>query len=50
VAVPALLVGCIAGGWLGPAVVRRVPEPVMRWTVGTAGLLLALRLGWVAFG
>ena len=48
-AVPALLVGCILGGWLGPAVIRRVPEPVARWTVGVAGLLLAVRLGWVAF-
>jgi uncharacterized membrane protein YfcA len=26
-AVPALLIGCILGGWLGPAVIRRVPEP-----------------------
>ena len=48
-AVPALLIGCILGGWLGPAVIRRVPEPVTRWTVGVAGLLLAVRLGWVAF-
>jgi len=30
-------------------VIRRVPEPVTRWTVGVAGLLLAVRLGWVAF-
>lgn len=48
-AVPALLVGCILGGWLGPGVIRRVPEPVTRWTVGIAGLVLAVRLGWVAY-
>ena len=48
-AVPTLLVGAVLGGWLGPALVRRVPEPLVRWTVGIAGLLLALRLGWVAF-
>lgn len=44
-AVPPLLLGCIVGGWLGPAVVRRVPEAALRWVVGVAGLLLALRLG-----
>ncbi len=43
-AVPPLLVGCIAGGWFGPAVVRRVPPAVMRWVVGLAGLALAARL------
>lgn len=45
VAVPPLLVGCIVGGWLGPAVVRRVPETGMRVVVGVAGLGLALKLG-----
>ena len=48
-AVPPLLLGSIVGGWLGPAVVRRVPETTMRWVVGVAGLLLALRLGWSAW-
>jgi len=48
-AVPPLLLGCTVGGWLGPAVVRRVPETTMRWVVGVAGLLLALRLGWSAW-
>ena len=36
-AVPALLVGCVAGGWIGPAVVRRVPAPVMRRPSGSRG-------------
>ncbi len=49
-AVPPVLAGCVLGGWLGPAVIRRVPEPAVRWVVGIAGLLLAARLGWVAFG
>jgi uncharacterized protein len=44
VAVPPLLLGCIVGGRLGPVVVRRVPEAVMRWAVGIAGLGLAARL------
>jgi uncharacterized membrane protein YfcA len=43
-AVPPLLVGCIAGGWLGPAVVRRIPPTVLRWVIGLAGLALAVRL------
>lgn len=49
-AVPALLVGCIIGGWIGPALVRRVPAPALRRVVGIAGLLLAVRLAWSAFG
>jgi uncharacterized membrane protein YfcA len=48
-AVPPLLAGCVLGGWLGPAVIRRLPERGVRWLVGIAGLLLALRLGVVAF-
>jgi uncharacterized membrane protein YfcA len=43
-AVPPLLVGCVAGGWFGPAVVRRIPPTVMRWVIGLAGLALAVRL------
>ncbi|MCW2756692.1 MAG: hypothetical protein JWO46_438 [Nocardioidaceae bacterium] len=49
-AVLPMLIGCIVGGRLGPVVVRRVPEPVMRWTVGVAGLALGVRLGLQAFG
>lgn len=43
-AVPPLLVGCIVGGRIGPVVVRRVPPRLFRWTVGLAGLALAVRL------
>lgn len=50
VAVPPLFAGCVAGGWLGPAVVRRVPEKVLRWTIGLAGLALAVRLGTATGG
>ncbi|MEP6815895.1 MAG: sulfite exporter TauE/SafE family protein, partial [Marmoricola sp.] len=46
-AVPPLLVGCVLGGWLGPTVVRRLPEAALRWVVGVAGLLLAARLAFV---
>ena len=49
VAVPPLLLGCVVGGWVGPAVVRRVPEALMRWVVGVAGLLLAARLAIAAW-
>ena len=44
VAVPPLLIGCVIGGRLGPAIVRRVPPTAMRWVVGLAGLGLAVRL------
>ncbi|MGI9156864.1 MAG: sulfite exporter TauE/SafE family protein [Marmoricola sp.] len=50
VAVPPLLIGCVAGGWIGPAVVRRVPPVALRWVIGVAGLLLAVRLGLNAWG
>ncbi len=50
VAVPPLLVGCLVGGRIGPPVVRRLPEWIVRWVVGLAGLGLAVRLGVVAFG
>lgn len=43
-AVPPLLIGCLIGGYLGPAVVRRVPPDLWRWVVGLAGLGLAVRL------
>ena len=43
-AVPPLLVGCIVGGRIGPVVVRRVPPAMLRWTVGLAGIALAVRL------
>jgi uncharacterized membrane protein YfcA len=48
-AVPPLAIGFLLGGWLGPAVARRVPEPVLRWTVGISGIAVAARLGWTAY-
>ena len=44
-AVAPLMLGCVVGGWIGPAVVRRVPPDPLRWVIGVAGLLLAVRLG-----
>ncbi len=49
-AVAPLLAGCVVGGWVGPAVVRRVPAAALRWVIGVAGLLLAVRLGLNAWG
>jgi uncharacterized protein len=40
----ALGCGAVLGGFVGPAVVRVAPEKPLRWLVGAAGLLLALRL------
>jgi uncharacterized protein len=40
-----LAAGFLAGGWAGPAIVRRLPGPVLRGLVGAAGLVVAVRLG-----
>jgi len=40
----ALGIGCVVGGWLGPAVQRLIPERVLRITVSAAGVGLA---GWL---
>lgn len=37
----ALGIGCTGGGYLGPIVQRLIPEPILRWTIGLAGLGLA---------
>jgi uncharacterized protein len=42
-------VGFLAGGWAGPAIVRRLPGPVLRALVGAAGLLVAVKLGWSTY-
>ena len=42
----ALGIGCTAGGYLGPMVQRLIPEPALRWSIGVAGLGLAVWL-WV---
>ena len=38
-------VGCFAGGWCGPPVVRRLPAGPLRITIGIGGLALAVWLG-----
>lgn len=43
-AVVPLAVGFLAGGWMGPAVVRRLPGQRLRILVGVCGLLVAVRL------
>lgn len=43
----ALAVGCLAGSWIGPAVVRRLPEKPLRFAIALAGLGLAGHL-WLS--
>ncbi|GAB07084.1 TSUP family transporter [Gordonia amarae] len=38
-------VGCFAGGWCGPPVVKRLPAGPLRITIGIGGLALAVWLG-----
>ncbi|MGV7637085.1 TSUP family transporter, partial [Mycobacterium kansasii] len=37
----ALALGGFAGGWCGPPIARRVPEPAVRGIVGAGGFMLA---------
>ena len=39
----------LAGGWIGPAIVRRLPGPVLRMIIGVAGLAIAVKLGIAAY-
>jgi uncharacterized membrane protein YfcA len=48
-AVVPLGLGFLAGGRLGPAVVRRAPAGALRTLIGVAGLALAVRLGLSAY-
>ncbi|MEE3849169.1 sulfite exporter TauE/SafE family protein [Gordonia sp. LSe1-13] len=43
----AMAVGCLAGGWCGPPVVKRLPAEPLRIVVGLGGLGLAV---WLAVG
>lgn len=43
-AVLPLAAGFLAGGWLGPAVVRRLPASLLRAAIGCAGLAVAITL------
>ncbi|MDQ1105240.1 sulfite exporter TauE/SafE family protein [Nocardioides zeae] len=40
--------GALVGGWVGPQVVRVLPETPLRWAIGVAGLGLAVHLGLAA--
>jgi hypothetical protein len=48
VALP-LSIGCLAGGRLGPVLVRRVPTGPLRLVIALAGVGLALKLGLKAY-
>ena len=45
-----LAIGFFVGGRLGPRVVRRVPQTLLRRVIAVAGLALAVHLGLDAFG
>ena len=44
-----LAAGFLAGGWIGPAIVRRLPGPALRTIIGVAGLAVAVKLGIAAY-
>lgn len=44
-AVAPLAAGFLIGGWIGPALVRRLPAPALRIAIGCCGLILAVALG-----
>jgi uncharacterized membrane protein YfcA len=44
-----LTAGFVAGGWIGPALVRRLPARLLRAVVGCCGLALAVRLSLTAY-
>ena len=45
-----LAAGFLVGGWLGPALVRRLPAGGLRVFVGICGLAVAVRLGISTYG
>ena len=47
IAAGALAVGCVTGSWIGPAIVRRLPERPLRLAIAFAGFGLALYL-WLS--
>jgi uncharacterized protein len=49
-AVIPLGLGCLIGSRLGPIVVRHAPAKPMRLVIGAAGLALAIKLGFDAYG
>ena len=44
-----LAVGFLIGGWIGPAIVRRLPGRGLRVFIGICGLAVAVRLGISAY-
>ena len=44
-----LAAGFLAGGWIGPALVRRIPGQALRIAIGVGGVILAVRLGLAAY-
>ena len=44
-----LAAGFLAGGWIGPALVRRLPAAGLRVSIGICGLAVAIRLGISAY-
>jgi uncharacterized membrane protein YfcA len=44
-----LAAGFLAGGWAGPAVVRRLPAGLLRAGVAVAGMVIAVKLGAAAY-
>ena len=48
-AVVPLAAGFLLGGWIGPALVRRLPARALRIGIGIGGLILAVRLGLGAY-
>jgi uncharacterized membrane protein YfcA len=44
-----LAAGFLVGGWIGPALVRRVPAQALRTVIGLGGIALAVRLGISAY-
>jgi hypothetical protein len=47
--VPPLAAGFLVGGWLGPALVRRLPGKALRVLVGICGLAVAVKLAITAY-
>jgi uncharacterized membrane protein YfcA len=48
-AVAPLAAGFIIGGWIGPALVRRMPGQVLRILIAVCGLAVAVTLGVSAY-
>jgi uncharacterized protein len=49
-AVAPLALGFLVGGWIGPAVVRRLPDGPLRVFIALCGLGVAVKLGLDAYG